>query len=326
MSVPVLVPGRWVGIDVSKAHLDVALLPENTSFRVSNDPDGWSNLIARITDASPPTVVLEATGSYHGGVTLALAEAGMPPAVMNPEQTHAFIRSEGQRTKTDRTDARLLARFGHQKQPSPSPVLTQNARDLKELVACRDDFTKLLTMEKNRLHVATARTRSHHQAVIDHLVAERRTVDTEIAGLIASDPELAARDRIVQSMPGIGIVLGPVFLAGLAELGQDHPKALASLAGVAPHIHQSGSRKERGAIRGGRVTIRKALYQMAVTAVARNPVMKVHFRQLLLRMPYKVAIIACARRMLGILNAMVRDGITWQETKVGQGQFVPDAA
>ncbi len=326
MSRPVPVPIRFVGIDVSKAHLDVALLPETTTFRVANDADGWAELIARLAGPTPPTVVLEATGFYHVGVTLALADAGMPPAVMNPEQTHAFIRSEGQRTKTDRTDAKLLARFGHQKHPCPSPVLTQNARDLKELVACRDDFTKLLTMEKNRLHVATDRTRAHHQAVLDALVTQRKEVERAIAALIAADAALAERNRIVQSMPGIGPILGPVFLAGLAELGQDDPNGLASLAGVAPHTQQSGSRKERGAIGGGRSTIRKALYQMATTAVVRNPVIKVHFQQLLLRMPYKAAVIACARRMLGILNAMVRDGLTWQETRVGQGQFLPDSA
>jgi transposase len=319
-------PIAFVGIDVSKAHLDVALLPDATTFRVANDPDGGAELIARIASNTPPTVVLEATGSYHVGITLALAAAGMPPAVMNPEQTHAFIQSEGQRTKTDRIDARLLARFGQQKRPSPSPVLTQNARDLRELVACRDDFTKLLTMEKNRLHVVTDRTRSHHQAVIDHLVAERRTVEREIAALIAADAALTERLRIVRSRPGIGVVLGPVVLAGLGELGQDGAKGLASLAGVAPHIQQSGTRKAHGAIRGGRGTIRKALYQMAVTAVTRNPVMKAHFRQLRRRLPYKAAIIACARRMLGILNAMVREGLTWKETKVGQGQFLPDPA
>lgn len=309
MSSPVPVPARFVGIDVSKAQLDIALLPDTTTFRVANDADGWAELIARLAGPTPPTVVLEATGSYHVGVTLALAEAGMPPAVMNPEQTHAFIRSEGQR-----------------KHPCPSPVLTQNARDLKELVACRDDFTKLLTMEKNRLHIATDRTRAYHQAVLDALVAQRKEVERAIAALIAADAALATRDRIVQAMPGIGPILGPVFLAGVAELGQHDPKGLASLAGVAPHTQQSGSRKERGAIGGGRSTIRKALYQMATTAVVRHPVIKVHFQQLLPRMPYTAAIIACARRMLGILNAMAGDGLTWPETRVGQGQFLPDSA
>jgi len=320
-------PGpQSVGIDVSKATLDVAVLPGDTVFRVTNDAAGWAGLIPRIASETAPTIVLAATGTYHVGVTLALANAGMAPAVMNPEQTHAFIRSEGQRTKTDRTDARLLARFAQQKQPPPSPVLTRDARDLKELVGCRDDFTKLLTMEMNRLGVATDRTRSHHQAVIDHLSGERRAVDREIADLIAADPVLVSRNTILQSMPGIGPVLGAVLLAGLPELGQPDPKGLAALAGVAPHTQQSGCRAARGAIGGGRVTIRKALYQMAQTAVRCNPVIGAHYHQLRGRMPYKAAVIACARRMLGILNAMLRDGLTWQQTRVGQGQCVPQPA
>lgn len=247
----------------------------------------------------------------------------MPVTVANPEQTHAFIRSEGQHTRTDRTDATLLARFAQQKQPEPSPVPSPEARQLTELVACRDDFTHLLVMEKNRLHVAIAVTADHHRLVIAHLVAERKLVEQEIAALIAADPALAERTRILQSMPGLGPVLRAVLVAGLAELGSGDPKGLASLAGVAPHLQQSGSRPERGMIRGGRVTIRKALYLMAVTAAARNPVIQAHFAQLRQRLAYKPAIIACARRMLGILNAMIRDGLTWSETRVGQGAFLP---
>ncbi len=317
------VPHRWVGIDVSKAQLEIALLPDATTRCVANDDAGWRQLVAWLREVAPTGIVLEATGGYHVGVTLALAAAGRPPAVLNPEQTHAFIRSEGQRTKTDRTDARLLARFGQQKQPGPSPVLAQNARDLKELVACRDDFTKLLTMEKNRRQQATTRTQAHHQAVIDHLLAERRAVEQEIATLLDADPALATRTAILRSMPGIGPVLSAVLVAGLPELGQADAKGLAALAGVAPHLQQSGQRSPRGAIAGGRRTICKALYQMAQTAVTRNPVIRAHYQQLRQRLPHKPAVIACARRMLGILNAMVRDGLTWPETQVGQGHFLP---
>lgn len=313
---------RFVGSDVGKAHLDLALLPDATSFRVRNDEEGWAELIARIAGEQPPTIVLDATGAYHVGVTLALAEAGMPPAVMNPEQPHAFIRSEGQRTTPGRTDARLLARVGQQKQPSPSPVLTHNARELKELVACRDDFTKLLTMEKNRLHVATDRTRNHHQAMIDALLIQRRSGararrphrGRPCARCPEPDRPVDAGDRGCPraGVPGRARGVGP---------GRPEGPGVAGRGG--PHTQQRGARQARGAIRGGRVTSRKALYQMAVTAVTRNPVMKGHFRHRLVRMPYKVAIIACARRMLGILNAMVREGLTWPETKVGQAQFLP---
>jgi len=179
--------------------------------------------------------VLEATSVYPVGLTVALAAAGFPAAVMNPEQPHAFLRSEGQRTNTDRTDARLFARVGQQKQPTPSPVLTEPTRDLKELVACREDVTKLLPMEKNRRQVATDRTRAHHQAIIDHRRAERRAVATEIAALIAVDPALTSRQRIRQSVPGIGAVLAPVLLAGLTELGHGEAKARSCLSTLDCH-------------------------------------------------------------------------------------------
>jgi transposase len=315
-----------VGIDVSKQDLDVAILPSETHLRVPNDAAGWAQLIAQIDPTAPPTIVLEATGPYHVGLTLALAAAGYPAAVINPARTHAFIASEGQRTKTDRTDATLLARFGEQKRPAPSPVLSETARQLKDLVACRDELTQLRTMELNRLSVATVWTAPHHQAVLDALTRERDLVVREIAALIARDPALTARAALLQSAPGIGPVLGPVLLARLPELGTGDPKGLASLAGVAPHTQQSGTGKAHGPIQGGRPAVRKALFQMARTAVARNPVLKTHYHRLIAEgKPDKVAIIACARRELGILHAMLRDGITWQQTRVGQGHFLPDA-
>lgn len=317
---------RFVGIDVSKHHLDIAILPA-TIFRVTNDAAGWNDLVDRLDRTTAPCVVLEATGPYHVGVTLALAAAGMPPAVINPARTHAFIRSEGQQTKTDRTDARLLARFAQQKQPSPSLVPCENARHLTDLVSCRDDLTGMLVMEKNRLTVATAVTRGHHQTIIAQLTAERRLVETEIAALIAADPGLAARDALLQSAPGIGVVLSPVLLAGLPELGQFPASGLAALAGVAPHIQQSGLNPGTAHLRGGRVAIRKALYQVAVTATRKPGPMREHYQQLRGRgKPHKVALIACARRMLGILNAMLRDGVTWPDTKVAQGAFLPQTA
>jgi transposase len=318
------VPTTFVGIDVSKAHLDVACLPTPATFRVANDAAGWADLVARLAPAS--CIVLEATGAYHRGVTAALAAAGMPAAVVNPERTHAFITSEGQRTKTDRTDARLLARFAQQKQPHPSPVPTESARHLKDLVACRDDLTKLLVMEKNRLTVATDQTRSYHAAVVTTLTTQRAALDRAIAAGIAADPALAARDQVLQSMPGLGPVLSAVLLATLPELGSGDAKGLAALAGVAPHTRQSGTLREHGVIRGGRVTVRKALYQMAVTATRRPGPLRAHYLGLVDRgKPRKVALIAAAHWMLGILHAMLRDGVVWPDTRVAQGRFLPQA-
>lgn len=309
MAAPVL---RYVGIDVSKAHLDVARLPEATGFRVTNDATGWAALLARLPGDEPVTIVLEATGAYHRGVTAVLTAAGPPPAVINPERTHAFIVSEGVRAKTDQTDARLLARCGQQKQPAPSPIEPDTARDLKELVACRDDLTKLLTMEKNRLHVASARTAPVHPAVLETLTAQIRGLDAEIAAVLAAVEKLATRTRIRRSVPGVG----PVLSAG----------PIASLAGVAPHPRDSGTRHGTRAIRGGRVTLRTALSPMAVTATRCNPVIRDHYARLRGRRPHKVALIGCARWLLTIMPAMLREDITCQDTKVGQGQFLPQPA
>lgn len=316
----------WVGIDVSKATLEIAILPDDTTFQVPNAADGWARLLARLPAAGPVTIVLEATGSYHRGVTLALAGAGHPPAVINPHRTHAFLVSEGVRSKTDHGDARMLARFGQQKAPAPTPVVAENARMLADLVGCRDDLTKSLVMEKNRLGVASAAVQDIHHTMIAFLTEQLADIDGRITALIAADAELAARNALLRSVPGIGPVLSAVLLARLAELGQRDPKTLASLAGVAPHPRDSGTRRGARPIRGGRPAVCKALYQMAQTTVRCNPVIGAHYRQLRQRMPHKPAVIACARRMLGILNAMLRDGLTWQQTQVGQGVFLPDPA
>jgi transposase len=319
-------PLRWVGIDVSKATLDVAILPDEDIFRVRNDAGGWRQLVARITSSRVQGIVLEATGSYHRGITLALAAAGLASAVINPQRTHAFIVSEGMRGKTDRGDARLLARFGQQKQPAPAPVDTETARILKDLVGCRDDLTKSLVMEKNCLAVASEPVRDVHETTIAFLTEQIAGVDQRIADLIAADVELAARNQILRSVPGIGPVLSAVLLARLAELGQRDPKTLASLAGVAPHPQDSGTRRSARTIGGGRPPVCRALYQMAQTALRCAPVITAHYRQLRRRMPHEPAVVACARRMLGILNAMLRDGLTWQQTRVGQGHFLPETA
>lgn len=323
-----ITPARphFVGIDVSKATLDVAILPGETTFQVPNDATGWAVLLTRLPAEGALTIVLEATGAYHRGVTLALAGAGHPPAVVNPERTHAFIRSEGVRAKTDRIDAGLLARFGQQKQPAPSPVRPANARQLAELVACREDLTKSLVMAKNRLHVASELVRDVHEATIAFVSEQIAQVDQRIAATIAADEALAERRQILQSVPGVGPVLSAVLLAGLPELGVLGAKPIASLAGVAPHPRDSGTRHGTRAIRGGRRAIRKALFQMARTAVRCDPVMGGHYRQLRERLSDKAAVIACARRMLGILNAMLRDGLSWPHTQVGQGRFLPHTA
>jgi transposase len=310
---------RFVGIDVSKHTLDIACLPTATTFQVDNDAAGWTTLIARVRGRRRPVIVCEATGRYHRGLVAALAAAGLPVAVVNPAWTHAFIASEGQRTKTDRTDARLLARSAQQKQPPPTPLPSASARQLKELVTCRAELTKLLVMEKNRRQETSGTIRAHHQGLIAAVNAERALLDTEIATQLASDPDLTRRAALLRSVPGLGDVLVPALLAGLPELGEGTVKGLAALAGVAPHLQQSGTHAGQAHIQGGRRAVRTALYQLALTATQFNPAVAARYHRLLARgKSKKVALIACARWLVGILNAMLRDGLTWSETRVGQ--------
>lgn len=318
-------PERWVGIDVAKATLVVAILPDRIEFTVSNDAAGWAELITRVRATPPVGITLEATGSYHRGVTAALAAADLAPAVLNPAWVAGFKRSEGRPTKTDRSDARLLARYGQQKHPAPTAVRPQPVRELGELVACRRELTKVLTMEQNRRQTATALTVPIHTEVITALTVQRARLDHQIATLIAAEPDLAAGARVLQSAPGVGPVLAATLLAELPELGTLPLKKLTALAGLAPHPRDSGQRHGVRFLQGGRREVCRALYQVAVTAVRCNRIMRAHYQQLRQRAPVKVALCACARRLLGILAAMVRDDLTWPETKVGQGAFLPAA-
>lgn len=314
-----------VGIDVAKTWLDVVVLPNEDHLRIANDATGWETLTARLP--AEACIVLEATGRYHLGVWLALEAAGLAVAVINPGRTHAFARSEPGRAKTDRHDAHLLARFAQQKQPVPTPAPSPTVRRLGALVRCREDLVQQRVQVLNRLETATeTRVIATHQtvlAVLDEQVAELEQAITE---LIATDGELAERRRLLQTTPGVGPVISAELVAGLPELGSYDAPSIASLAGVAPHPRDSGQRTGHRSIAGGRPHIRTALYQMAFSAVRWDPAMQAHYQQLCRRCPRKVALIACARRMLGILTVMLREGLTWQDTRVGQGHYLPQEA
>lgn len=317
---------QYIGIDVSKVHLDVAVLPANTSFQVTNDAAGWDHLLRQLGTAVPSCVVVEATNTYHVGAWLALAAAGWDVAVIDPARTHAFAKSEGIRAKTDRHDAKLLARFGQQKQPAPSAVPSAVMRTLAELVRGRDDLVRAYVTAKNQRHSADdATVRAVHQRHVDHLATEIAALEAQIDDLLATDAELVERRRRLQSTPGVGEVLSAKLVTALPELGLVDRRAIASLAGVAPHPQESGTTQKSRACGGGRRPVTTALYQLTLTAVRCNAVVQAHYERLAARKPLKVARIATARWLLGILTAMLRDGLTWQETDVGQGMFLPDA-
>jgi transposase len=318
---------RVGGIDVSKATLEVALWPGAEVTTVPNTATGVAKLERWLRRRGVTRVVLESTNTFHHEVWWALADAGFLVTVVNPQWVHAFARSLGQLKKTDPVDAALLARYAAERQPDPTPVPGPVARQLTVLVRGREDLVTIKVMEELRLQTADPAIQAVHAAVVATLEAQIAIVTDQLAALIAADPELAARAELLRTVPGIGPTICATLLASLPELGVLDRRQLASLAGVAPHPQESGAWRGTRRIRGGRREVCRALYLLAVTAVRCNPVMQAHYEQLTKRgKPRKVALIACARRLLGILTAMVRAGLTWQETKVGQGLFLVPAA
>ncbi len=315
-----------VGIDVAKRWLDVAWGPSGRR-RVANTPEGWATLVAALAAAPPTLIVLEATGHLHVGVTVALDAAGLTPAVVSPLAVRRFAQSLGQHAKTDTLDARLLARYGERMRPTPRPVPSATERTLAALVARRADVVKLLVMETNRCDAADPAVATSIEAVLAVLTEQQHQLDRQIATVIADDPALAARFAILTSVPGIGPVIGATLLVGLAELGTAPGAQLAGLVGLAPYARDSGSHRGHRAIGGGRKAVRRALYLAALTAISRAPLFTAHYQQLRARgKPAKVALIACARRLLGILNAMVRDGLAWRQTNAAHAHELAAAA
>jgi len=318
---------RFVGIDVGKTWLDVAERPGGGAWRVANDPAGWEQVLAQIGPADPaeaPLIALEASGGYEAGVVLTLDAAGLTPAVANPVATRRFAQSLGRRAKTDKIDAAMLAQYAERMRPTPRPVPARGRVRLRELLARRAAVVKMLVEEQNRAHEASALVRPQVEAVVALLTAQKRELDHLLASAVAADPDWQARVDRLDSVPGIGALTATVVAVGLPELGTGSAKGQAALLGVAPHPHESGRFRGRRRIAGGRAWVRHVLYEATLTTVRCEPTFTAHYRQLRARgKTHKQAMIACVRRLLGILHAMLRDGLTWQETKVGQGRFLP---
>lgn len=308
-----------IGIDVSKAVLDAVRTVDGVHLRVRNDKAGWAELIAWVDEAPPDVIVLEATGKYEIGVVIALDDAGMTPVVMNPLSIRRFAQSLGKRAKNDRLDAMVLALYGERMKPLVRPIPEETARNLRALLARHRQLTELVVAERNRLKQADAVVRPSVTSTIAFLEEQLRSTDALLASVVASDPEWQARVDRLDTAPGIASYSATCLAVELSELGELTTKQLAALTGTAPHDHDSGRFKGKRFISGGRSVVRTTLYRIAVTAIRCNPLMHAHYAQLRARgKPVKVARIACARRMLGLLNAMVRDGLTWNELTITQ--------
>jgi transposase len=316
---------RWIGIDVGKATLDLASHPDGTAWQILNDAAGWQALVANCQATPPAGIVLEATGGYETGVVVALDAAGFTPVVANPIAPRRFAQSLGQRGKSDRLDAAMLAAYGARLQPVARPVPSETARQLQALIDRREQLTKQLVEEQNRLQQADAIVRDSLQSHLTWLRTARDEVTRMLAALVASDPFWQHRVALLETVPGMGSWTATVYAVELPELADRTGKQLASLVGVAPHPRESGRFRGQRFISGGRAHLRRAGYQAVHAAQrSRDPVLRSHVAQLMARgKSRKHAIVAGLRRLLGILHVMVRDDLTWDQTRVGKGVYLP---
>jgi transposase len=305
----------WAGVDVAKAHLDLAVEGWAETQRSSNDDTGITCAVAWLRARQPAGIVVEATGGYERPLVLALTEAGLPVSVVNPRQVRDFARATGQLAKTDALDAQLLARFGGRLAPAPTLLTGQSQDDFAALVARRRQLQEMLTAERNRLQLVPRSARRSVQAHIGWLEQELAAVEQELEAHIAADPAQAERAALLRSVPGVGPVLTHTLLADFTELGSLDGKQAAALAGVAPLNRDSGTLRGRRTVWGGRAPVRAALYMAALVGTRYNPVLRSHYQRLLAAgKAKKLALVACMRKLLVILNAIVRSGRPWAPT------------
>lgn len=306
---------RYLGIDVSKARLDACLLPDGETFSVPNDPAGIGELLVRLERARPELVVVEATGNYErpAAAAIAASEAGIAVAVVNPRQARDFAKATGRLAKTDKIDAEALARFASAIAPSPSALPDEEAQALRAVLARRRQLIEMLTAENNRLPMSPEAVAERIRAHIEWLEKELERTDKDLEEAIGASDTFKENEALLRSVPGVGPVLARTLLAELPELGTLTHKRLSALVGVAPFNNDSGQRRGKREVWGGRAPVRATLYMGALVATRHNPTIKEFYERLLgAGKPKKVALVACMRKLLTILNAMMRDRAVWR--------------
>jgi transposase len=306
-------PLIFVGIDVSKAQLDVALRPTGR-FVVPNDDAGIAQLLERLQATAPTLVILEATGGIELPLTGALAAAGLPVVVVNPRQIRDFAKAVGQLAKTDALDAQVLAHFAEVVRPTPRPLPDVETQELAALVTRRRQLIEMLTAEKNRVASARVVIRKQLHAHITWLERALDQADTDLAEAIRQSPVWREKEDLLRSVPGIGPVLTTTLLANLPELGTLKHKQIAALVGVAPLNRDSGTLRGKRTVWGGRAQVRAALYMAAIVAARFNPVIRGFYQRLCAAgKAKKVALVACMRKLLTIVNAMLKHRTPWRQ-------------
>jgi transposase len=305
-----------LGIDVSKAHLDLAVEPASRApWRLPHSPAGITHVVSEAQRLAPTLIVLEATGGYEAAVATALALAGLPVAIVNPRQVRDFARALGTLAKTDARDAEVLATFGARVRPEPRALPSEAEADLRALVARRQQLVDMLTAERHRLACARPRIQPQLRTHIAWLEQQIAQADGDLQQQIKQTPLWRAKDQLYRSVPGIGPQTSLRLISDLPELGHLSHRQLAALVGLAPFNDDSGRRRGPRHCRGGRTAIRRTLYMATVTAIRHNPTLAPFYRRLRAAgKPGKVAVIAAMRKLLTILNAMAKHQTPWHAT------------
>lgn len=303
-----------VGIDVSKDRLDVAVRPSGEVFAVERNAAGLDGLAARLKELAPHVVALEATGGFETTAAAALAAAGLPVVIVNPAQIRSFAKAIGQRAKTDPIDAAVIAHFAEATKPEPRPLPDEATRLLADLVARRRQIIEMIGAERQReKRVTVLRLKKSIARLLKALEKELATLDSDLDDAVRGSPAWREKEDLLASVPGIGPTIARTLIAELPELGQLGRKEIAALAGLAPFTRQSGQWRGRSFIGGGRTAVRAALFMGAMVAKRHNPTLKAFFDRLVAAgKPKMVALIAVARKLLTILNAILRDNKPWQ--------------
>ena len=302
----------YVGVDVSKKQLDVAIRPLGKVFGVINDRRGISQLVKRLKELQPVCIVIDATGGLEKELAYALAAESLPVAVVNPRQVSNFAKSLGRRAKTDAIDAAVLAHFAEVMKPEARALPDAAARELTALVNRHRQLVEMITAESNRRDLASKSVRKLINSMLRSLKGQLLLVDREIRKAISASELWRHKAELLRSVPGVGEVTTATLLAGLPELGELDRRQIAALVGVAPFNRESGTWRGKRMIAGGRAWIRSVLYMSTIVAVRRNPILKEFYQRLRAKgKPAKQALTACMRKLLVVLNAMLRHQTRW---------------
>ena len=303
----------FVGIDVSKSHLQIAIWDAEGSWQVANHAEGIRELIESLQALGPTLIVIEATGGLELVAVAELASAGLPVTVVNPTRVRQFARGTGQLAKTDKLDAKILAHFAQAVRPEVRPLRTEQGEHLAALVTRRSQIVEMLTAEKNRKCTVRLQLRDRVQKHIDWLKQELRALDEEIERFIDSNPSWKQKEKLLRSVPGVGRVTAATIIANLPELGTIDRRKIAALVGVAPLNKDSGRKRGKRRVFGGRSSVRRVLYMATLSGTQSNPIIRAFYQQLVDRgKDKKLALTACMRKLIVILNSMVQHQEPWR--------------